>query len=66
MNRITRNWRRMRTFANRGMLFQAETSYSSPVVILPESRGVQSDPQSDLERSGHMGNLCPAKEMIRY
>ena len=56
----------MRTFANPGILFQTETSYSSPVVILPDSRGVQADPQVDLERVSHMGNLCPAKEMIRY
>ncbi|TMI16093.1 hypothetical protein E6H35_00780 [Candidatus Bathyarchaeota archaeon] len=66
MNKITTNWRRMRTFANPGILFQTETSYSSPVVILPDSRGVQADPQVDLERVSHMGNLCPAKEMIRY
>jgi hypothetical protein len=48
------------------MLFQTNASCSSPVVIPAQSRGVQTDPQTDLERTGHMGNLCPAKAMIRY
>jgi hypothetical protein len=36
MNKMTRNWTRMRTFANPGILFQIETSYSSRLVILPD------------------------------
>jgi hypothetical protein len=36
MNKIRRNWRRMRIFANLGMLFQADAWHSSRLVILPD------------------------------
>jgi len=58
MNRMTRVWRRMRTFANPGMLFQTETSYSSRLVILPDPREVQADPQADLEQGSPIWATC--------
>ena len=37
------------TFAKRGILSQTDTSFSSRLVVLPDPREAQADPQADLE-----------------
>ena len=56
-----RVWRKRRIFANPGMLFQTDESYSSRLVIFARSRGVQADPQADLEWNLSYGQVVSSE-----